>query len=116
MNRSMLKRLVAVTFAVGVAVVITSNSLFAYPPFLKQAQELGLKGAKDCTFCHTSPTGADGWNDRGQWLIKQKEERKAETIDVAWLKEYKPPKKGKKEDKPQKDQGKQEKKPTKSGN
>ena len=27
-------------------------------------------------------------NARGEWLMSQKEERKAEEVDVAWLKDY----------------------------
>ena len=46
-------------------------------------------GAKDCTFCHVEPEGGPPWNARGQWLVEEKERRKAEVIDVDWLKEYK---------------------------
>jgi hypothetical protein len=34
--------------------------------------------------------GAAKVNEMGQWLVDQKEGRKAKEIDVAWLKEYKP--------------------------
>ena len=30
------------------------------------------------------------WNERGQWLVKEKERRGADTVDVEWLASYKP--------------------------
>jgi len=58
----------------------------AYPPYLKAAAKFG---AKDCLFCHKNPEGGEGWNERGTWLIAEKERRKADTVDVEWLAEYK---------------------------
>ncbi|HKX28339.1 MAG TPA: hypothetical protein VJ302_11625 [Blastocatellia bacterium] len=58
----------------------------AYPPYLRQALKFG---AKNCLFCHTQPSGGEGWNERGQWLIDEKERRKADDIDIEWLAEYK---------------------------
>src|SRR5262249_302808 len=60
---------------------------FGYPPFLAKARKFG---AKDCTFCHVEPDGGAPWNARGQWLIQEKERRKADAVDVEWLAEYKP--------------------------
>ena len=68
---------------------IGSDRAFGYPPFLKQVQELGFE-AKNCTFCHQSPKGGKGWNERGLWLKDQKKERKAPVVDVKWLKDFKP--------------------------
>ena len=63
------------------------GNAFAYPPFLAKARKFG---AKDCTFCHVHPEGGEPWNERGAWLLKEKENRKAENIDVEWLLEFKP--------------------------
>ncbi|HEY9231078.1 MAG TPA: DUF3471 domain-containing protein [Blastocatellia bacterium] len=71
-------------FAAIVAAMVTQS--FAYPPFLAKAKKFG---AKDCTFCHVAPEGGAPWNARGQWLIKEKERRGADSIDVEWLAEYK---------------------------
>ncbi len=60
----------------------------SYPPFLNKAKQLGFP-AKDCAYCHTSPQGGDANNARGNWLIAQKKERSANTVDVSWLKDYK---------------------------
>jgi hypothetical protein len=84
MAKKLIKLSIATVIIAGV--VGSSFSTKAYPPFLRQAQKFG---AKDCRFCHTQPTGGEGWNDRGQWLIAEKERRKADAVDVEWLADYK---------------------------
>ena len=59
----------------------------------KKAKELGITSVQNCQSCHVDKMpkkGADKVNEMGQWLVDQKEARKAKEIDVAWLKEYKP--------------------------
>lgn len=85
-----IKVLVALTFVAGVVFALSTQA-FGYPPFLVKAKKFG---AKDCTFCHIDPEGGPPWNDRGKWLIGEKERRKAETVDVEWLADYKPGKVG----------------------
>ncbi|HEY7181748.1 MAG TPA: hypothetical protein VIC84_10035 [Blastocatellia bacterium] len=84
----MAKKLIKLSIATVViaGMVGSSFSTRAYPPFLRKAQKFG---AKDCTFCHTQPTGGEGWNERGNWLIAEKERRKADAVDVEWLADYK---------------------------
>lgn len=72
---------------IAATVVALSTQAFGYPPFLVKAKKFG---AKDCTFCHVDPEGGPPWNDRGKWLIGEKERRSAETVDVEWLADYKP--------------------------
>src|SRR5215475_8770516 len=84
MAKKLIKLSIATVIIAGV--VGSSFSTRAYPPFLRKAQKFG---AKDCTFCHTQPTGGEGWNERGNWLIAEKERRKADAVDVEWLAEYK---------------------------
>lgn len=81
-----IKVLVALGFVVAIVAALSTQA-FGYPPFLVKAKKFG---AKDCTFCHVDPDGGPPWNDRGKWLIAEKERRKAETVDVEWLAEYKP--------------------------
>lgn len=84
MKRNIIKFSVAavvLSFAFGAAVRTK-----AYPPYVRQAAKFG---AKDCTFCHTNPAGGEGWNERGQWLIAEKDRRKADSIDVEWLADFK---------------------------
>ncbi len=95
----------------SIAVIITAALLgasfntTAYPPFLKKATKFG---AKDCLFCHKEPEGGEGWNDRGAWLIAEKEKRKADAVDVEWLSEYK---EADKKDGDKKEDGKKKEKP-----
>jgi hypothetical protein len=81
-----IKIAVAVVFIAGIVAALAGQT-FGYPPLLVKARKFG---AKDCTFCHVDPEGGPPWNERGQWLIKEKERRGAETVDVEWLAEYKP--------------------------
>lgn len=67
----------------GIGTAFTAK---AYPPFVKKATKFG---AKDCLFCHQKPEGGEGWNKRGQWLMAEKDKRKADAIDVEWLSDYK---------------------------
>lgn len=72
-----------------IAAVVTAlaGEAVGYPPFLGRARKFG---AKDCTFCHIDPAGGPPWNERGQWLMAEKERRKADAVDVDWLADYKP--------------------------
>jgi ketosteroid isomerase-like protein len=82
-----IKLIIALVFALEVVAALTGQS-FGYPPWVAKARKFG---AKDCTFCHTSPEGGEGWNERGQWLIKEKERRNADAVDPEWLADYKQP-------------------------
>ncbi len=56
----------------------------------KKAKELGFP-ADNCLYCHNDKMpkkDAVTYNDRGKWLVDQKETRKAKDVDVAWLKDY----------------------------
>ena len=59
-------------------------------PMQKKAKELGFP-VENCMYCHSEKLpkkGAVTNNDRGKWLVSEKDKRKATEIDVAWLKEY----------------------------
>jgi hypothetical protein len=84
MNKNLIKLSIALIFIAGL--LSSSVSTRAYPQYLKQANKFG---AKNCLFCHKEAFGGEGWNERGLWLIAEKERRSAEAIDVAWLSEYK---------------------------
>ncbi|HEX9148757.1 MAG TPA: hypothetical protein VF958_06295 [Thermoanaerobaculia bacterium] len=59
-------------------------------PIQKKAKALGMP-ADNCLYCHNEKLpkkGAVTHNERGKWLIAQKQTRKAKEIDVAWLKDY----------------------------
>ena len=80
-----LKFLMAIAVLVGFT--FSSFRTEAYPPFVKKAAKFG---AENCLFCHKEANGGEGWNERGNWLIAEKDKRKADSIDVEWLADYKP--------------------------
>ncbi len=84
MNR--IKFAIAIFFVASVLVGL-SGKASAFPPFVGKAKKFG---AKDCTFCHVDPLGGPPWNDRGKWLVEEKNRRNADAIDVEWLADYKP--------------------------
>ena len=89
-----------ISFAAA-AVLWAAWMLFAPSPTsatLDMQKEAKAKGfpATNCMYCHNEKLpkkGATTHNDRGNWLIAEKEKRKAKEIDVTWLKEYVEPKK-----------------------
>jgi ketosteroid isomerase-like protein len=81
-----IKVAIALVFAISLLGLMPARSM-AYPPWVAKAKKFG---AKDCTFCHVEPEGGPPWNARGTWLIKEKEKRNADAIDVEWLADYKP--------------------------
>ena len=81
-----IKIAVSLFFIAGIVAALAAQT-FGYPPLLAKAKKFG---AKDCTFCHVDPEGGPPWNERGKWLIKEKERRGADTVDVEWLATYKP--------------------------
>lgn len=83
MKKHFIKTTLTIIFAAGI--LSTAINTQAYPPFVKQSARFG---AKDCTFCHTKPEGGEGWNKRGQWLMAEKDKRKTDAVDVAWLSEF----------------------------
>jgi hypothetical protein len=78
-----------VLFWVGwIAFTSTSSATL---PMQKKAKELGIAGVTDCLSCHGEKMpkkGAMTLNDRGKWLMAEKEKRGAKEVDVAWLKDY----------------------------
>ena len=81
--------------AVGLLASVTGKAN-ATMPIQKAAKAAGFADAGKCTFCHGEALpkkGASTLNDRGNWLVAEKDKRKASEIDAAWLKEYKEPQK-----------------------
>jgi hypothetical protein len=76
---------ISLFFIIAVIVALAVQSV-AYPPFLEKTRKFG---AKDCRFCHVKAEGSAPFNARGQWLIKEKDRRKADAVDPEWLVDYK---------------------------
>jgi hypothetical protein len=70
--------------------ILLSGTSSATLPIQKKAKELGFE-ATNCMYCHNEKLpkkGAVTHNERGKWLIAQKEKKGAKEVDAAWLKEY----------------------------
>ncbi len=111
--RSPVLRLAVPALVVGVL----ATSAWATPPIGKRARDAGFAEAQDCAYCHTfgsshqrekavamgiAPMNCVAchgsrlpdsrlYNDRGRWLLAEKDRRKAKDVDVAWLKDYPDP-------------------------
>jgi hypothetical protein len=60
---------------------------------VERARRLGLSNM-DCGACHGARLPKSGlalFNDRGRWLVGQKRLRRADKVDVGWLRAYKAP-------------------------
>jgi hypothetical protein len=71
----------------------TATVTFADPPLVTKAKQAGFP-AKNCQYCHVSATPKketfkpDDLNDRGKFLVAQKDAQKAKAVSVDWLKTY----------------------------
>jgi hypothetical protein len=80
------------TFGVlaATAALCGARTASATMPMMKQAKAAGVAAA-DCLYCHGEKMpkkDASTLNDRGKWLVAEKDKRKAKEVDGGWLKEY----------------------------
>ena len=78
---------VLLTTAVLVAGAAPSHATM---PIMKKAKDAGFPAA-NCQYCHVEKLPVKGkvtHNERGDFLVKQKEAKKAKEVDVAWLKDF----------------------------
>jgi len=60
-------------------------------PMQKKAKEAGFAEATNCLYCHSEKMPKKdnvALNDRGKWLVAEKDKQKAKEVDVSWLKNY----------------------------
>lgn len=70
--------------------LLGAGSAFATLAIQKKAKDTGLPAAS-CLYCHNEKLpkkGAMTHNERGKWLLGQKEAKKAKEVDPSWLKDY----------------------------
>lgn len=82
------KRLVGL-FA-GCVLLAGVSSSEATMKMQKDAKAAGFPAA-NCLYCHNEKMPAKAKvtnNERGEFLVKTKEEKKAKEIDMAWLKDF----------------------------
>ena len=85
--------LASATLAVGLSLGFAGRA-DATAEMQKKAKAAGFP-ATGCLYCHGEKLpkkGAVTHNDRGKFLIAEKEKRKAKEIDCTWLKDYVEPK------------------------
>lgn len=85
----MKKKITIISAAVMFAALVAPQA-HAKLPWVKKGKPYDT-GVTSCLSCHISKTPKKGKaspNHRGQWLLDEKDRRKAEEIDLAWLKDY----------------------------
>jgi hypothetical protein len=88
-----MRKLLAGLIAGGIALAVALSGARPAQATLdmqKKAKELGFP-VKDCLYCHGEKLpkkGAVTNNERGKWLVAEKEKRKAKQVDISWLKDY----------------------------
>jgi len=91
--------MIRIRIGAGVGLVVTAMVLSgaatasASMAMQKKAKDAGF-AATNCQYCHEDKLPkkeAHASNDRGKFLVAEKDKRKASEIDVNWLKDYKEP-------------------------
>ncbi len=66
----------------------------ATPQMIKQAKDAGFP-AQNCQYCHVAAVPKkegfkpqEDLNERGKWLLSEKEKQKAKDVKAEWLKNY----------------------------
>ena len=86
----MRKRLAFAAALSGAAWLAAPGDATATLVMQKQAKAAGVQVA-NCLHCHGEKLpkkDATTYNERGKWLIAEKEKRKADKVAGAWLKDY----------------------------
>jgi hypothetical protein len=85
-------KLVALASMALLSVVATVPAA-ATPQMIKQAKDAGIP-AQNCQYCHTvAVPKKEGFkpedlNERGKWLLSEKDKQKAKEVKAEWLKNY----------------------------
>ena len=72
---------------------LAAGQVAAHPQMVSEAKKQGFP-AQNCQYCHVSkaPTKStykpDDLNDRGKWMMTEKEKLKAKDVKADWLKDY----------------------------
>jgi hypothetical protein len=84
-------RVVAGVTLAMTAWLLSAGTASATMVLMKKAKDAGYP-ATSCVYCHNEKLpkkGAVTHNDRGKFLVDEKEKHKASEVDIAWLKDYK---------------------------
>lgn len=89
MSRVPLVSVVAASILLSVSVDVA----VAGAPLLVKAKEHGFP-VQNCQYCHVSKVPKkeafkpDDLNERGKWLVTEKDKQKATAVNAEWLKNY----------------------------
>jgi hypothetical protein len=89
-----MKKLIPLAVLALVAWLGSLGQARATMPIQKQAKAAGAAAA-NCQACHVDKLpkkDAFTLNDKGKWLVAEKDKRKAKEVDGSWLKDYVPAK------------------------
>ena len=82
------------TVALGAGLMLASVlPASATPQLLTESKKAGMP-ANNCQSCHTSAMPKketfkpDDLNDRGKWMMAEKDKQKSKNIKADWLKDY----------------------------
>jgi hypothetical protein len=80
--------------AVGASLILLAAlPAAATPQLLTESKKAGMP-AKNCQYCHSvampkkESFKPDELNDRGKWMMAEKDKQKAKDIKADWLKDY----------------------------
>ena len=85
-----MKRLIPLAVLALVGWLGSMGRAQATMPIQKQAKAAGVEAA-NCQVCHVDKLpkkDAHTLNDKGKWLVAEKDKKKAKEVDGAWLKDY----------------------------
>ncbi len=91
------RRTLAAVFvgALGASLALLPGTAQATLEMQKKAKAAGFAESSNCLYCHNEKLpkkGAVTNNERGAFLVAEKEKRKAKEIDFSWLKDFVPKK------------------------
>jgi hypothetical protein len=81
------------TLAVGFALSLQVGPSAAHAPLVAKSKSAGMP-AKNCQYCHVAAMPKketykpEDLNDRGKWLMAEKDKRKANDVMAEGLKDY----------------------------
>ena len=80
--------------SIGLLTAVAAVPAAATPQNMKQAKDAGFP-AQNCQYCHVPAVPKkEGFkpevdlNERGKWLLSEKEKQKAKEVNPQWLKNY----------------------------
>ena len=79
--------------AASVVLYVSADAAVAGAPMLVKAKEHGFP-AQNCQYCHVSKLPKketfkpDDLNERGKWLVAEKDRQKTKEVNAEWLTNY----------------------------